>query len=120
MRVFFKNIVSGIVFWAIMFVLVSVFLEAYNQFDWAKILISISSGIIAILLVHCLKIEKTRQAFILSLTWLFIGLILDYFITMKFNEQIFNSIYLWFSYGLMFISPLVYVKLIKKKSLWKK
>jgi hypothetical protein len=119
-NIYSKAIISGFVFWAAMFALVSMFLNLYNQYYVVRIMISISSGIIAILLVDYLKIEKMKQALIFSLIWLIVGLILDYSVTMKFNNQIFNSMYLWLGYGLMFVSPLIYVSLIKKKSIWKK
>ena len=117
-----KAVASGFVFWAAMFTLVSIFiaLGSYNQYDVVKFAISISSGIVAILFIHYLKVEKIKQALIFSLIWLIVGLLLDYFVTMRFNPQIFNSTYMWFGYGLMFVSPLIYVSLIKKKSIWKK
>jgi phosphatidylserine synthase len=121
-NIYGKAICSGFVFWAAMFTLVSMFIALgfYNQYDAIKFLVSISSGIIAVLFVSYLKIEKMKQALIFSLTWLVVGLLLDYFFSMKFNSQIFNSMYLWLGYGLMFVSPIVYVSLIKKKSIWKR
>jgi hypothetical protein len=121
-NIYGKAIVSGFVFWAAMFTLVSMFIafNLYNQYDAIKFLVSIFSGIIAILFADYLKIEKMKQALIFSLMWLVVGLLLDYFFSMKFNSQIFNSIYLWFGYGLMFVSPIIYVSLLKKKSIWKR
>jgi len=105
-----------------MFTLVSMFVAFgyYNQYDVVKFLVAIFSGVLAILFAHYLKVEKIKEALVFSLTWLIVGLLLDYFFSMKFNPQIFNSMYLWFGYGLMFISPMVHASLLKKKSIWKK
>jgi uncharacterized membrane protein YjjP (DUF1212 family) len=120
MKTFLKALGSGVLFWAIMFSLVSACLDWYNQYELAKVSIAISSGVVAILLVYFLRVEKIKPAIVFSLTWLAVGLVLDYFVTTRFNSQIFASVYLWLGYGLMFISPLLYVKLKDKKSVWKK
>lgn len=120
MKTFFKALISGFLLWATMFTLISMILSLYNQYELVKILVSIISGVIAILFIYYLKAQKIKEALVYSFTWLILGLILDYFVTMKFNEYIFYSPYLWLGYGLMFVSPLIYASLIKKKSIWKK
>ncbi len=120
MKTFLKALGSGVLFWAIMFALVSAFLDWYNQYEMVKVSIAVFSGVVAISLVYFLKVEKIKQALVFSLTWLVVGIVLDYFVTMRFNDHVFVSVYLWLGYGLMFISPLLYVKLKDKKSIWKK
>lgn len=120
MRIFLKALVSGFILWATMFTFVSIVLDFYNKYELMKIIISISSGIVAVLFAYYLKIEKIKQAIVYSTVWLTVGLLLDYSVTMRFNNQIFSSMYLWLGYGLMFISPYLHASLIKKKSIWKK
>ncbi len=120
MKIFIKAFVSGLVLWATMFTLVSIILEFYNKYELVKIIIAISSGIIAVLFAYYFKIIKIKQAIIYSFVWLIITLFLDYSVTMKFNNQIFSSVYLWLGYGLMFVSPYLHASLIKRKSIWKK
>jgi len=42
--------------------------------------------------------------------WVVVGLILDYFVTMRFNTEIFQLWSLWAGYGLIFIAPFLRIK----------
>lgn len=120
MSVFIKALVSGIIFWGVIFAVISGLLTWYNSSDMAKIAIAIGIGVIAVLLADFLKPSNMNQALIYSFAWVIVGLILDWSITTRFNSQIFSSIYVWFGYALMFVSPIIYISLIKTKSVWKK
>jgi membrane-associated HD superfamily phosphohydrolase len=120
MKTFLKALISGFLLWAIMFDLMFLSSGIYNQYDLIKILIPILSGVMAVLFVNYLKVKNIKQASVYSIVWLSIVLFFDYFVTVKFVDQTFNYIYFWLDYGLVFISPLIYVSLLKKKSIWKK
>ncbi len=119
MKTFLKALISGFLLWATIFDLMFLSSGIY-QYDLIKLLIPILSGVLAVLFINYLKVKNIKQAIIYSFVWLIIILFFDYFVTVKFVDQTFNSVYFWFSYGLIFVSPLIYVSLLKKKSIWKK
>ena len=106
-----KAICFGIIIWVLMFVIVSVFI-AYNfyKITLVQLILAVIAGLISFLLAKKIKPNKTILALIYGLIWVVTGVILDAFITMRFNSEIFSSWSLWLGYGLVFLAPLLTVK----------
>lgn len=110
-----KVIGSGLLIWIVMFVFISAFLGFYNQYDYFKILTIIVSGVISLLISYYLaKPKKIKDALLCAGVWLVVGIILDYFVTMQFNGNIFSSNFIWAGYVNMAIAPLLSIKVKKK------
>lgn len=107
----FKKIIGfGILIWLIMFAVVSTVLPWYSRFLWMQILVAIVAGIVSYILAGNIHISSIKAALGTSIIWIFIGLILDTLITMRFKSEIFYSWQLWLGYLLMAIAPFLRVK----------
>lgn len=99
-----KNIIRsaaiyGLVFWMIMFVIVSIML-AFQIYHYpaAKAAILAVSGLLAYLFTRRTEPEKMMGAAFIGAVFAAIGLLLDAIITSRFDPQVFSSIYLWIGY----------------------
>jgi len=106
-----KAVVYGLLFWIIMFVVVSIFV-AFNIYTNAvmKVITAIIAGIISFVLAGYVKPSNVSVALSYGFSWVVIGVILDAAITMRFNNQIFLSKGLWLGYLLVLLAPLLKVK----------
>lgn len=106
-----KTIGSGIMLWALMFVVVSVFI-AFNIFgnSIAKVIIAIIAGAISYSLAKKLKPADIKTALTNSAIWVIVGVILDALVSIRFNPLIFQSKGLWLGYFLVLLAPILVVK----------
>jgi len=106
-----KAIGYGLLFWVIMYVVVSIFIvfNIYNN-AFMKLVSAIIAGIISFVLAGYVKPTKAGVALSYGLTWVIIGLILDAAITRQSNNQIFLSKGLWLGYLLVLLAPLLRIK----------
>jgi len=93
----------GVLLWLVMFAIVSAILDLY-QYNLIKIITILISGVLSFLAVRYLKAKNIKAGAIYGLIFLAVGLTLDFLVTKKFNQNIFNSLPLWYGYGLMLIS----------------
>lgn len=109
-----KTIGSGIMLWALMFVVVSVFI-AFNIFgnSIAKVIIAIIAGAISYSLAKKLKPADIKAALTDGVVWVIVGVILDALVSIRFNPLIFQSKGLWLGYFLVLLAPIL---VVKKKS----
>lgn len=106
-----KTIGFGLMLWALMFVVVSVFI-AFNIFDnsIAKVIIAVIAGAISYSLAKKLKPADIKTALTNSAIWVIVGVILDALISTRFNAMIFQSKGLWLGYLLVLLAPILVVK----------
>ncbi len=106
-----KAIGFGLLFWVIMFVVISIFI-GFKIYDNAlmKVISALIAGLISFILAGYVKPRKISLALSYGITWVIIGVILDAIITMRFNNQIFLSKGLWLGYLLVLLAPLLRVK----------
>ena len=105
-----KAIGFGVLIWVLMFAIVSAVLNTYQETLWMKILIILVAGLIAWFLAKKVKPSSMGSALGYGFVWVVVGLILDYFVTMRFNTEIFQLWSLWAGYGLIFIAPFLRIK----------
>ncbi len=105
-----KAIGFGVLIWVLMFAIVSAVLNTYQETLWMKTVIILVAGLIAWFLAKKVKPGSMGSALGYGFVWVIIGLILDYFITMRFNAEIFQLWSLWAGYGLIFLAPLLRIK----------
>lgn len=110
-----KGMGFGVLLWIIMFVVVSIFIafDAYEGQWISELLITIIGGVVAYVLAGFLKLKTTQDAFQTGLIFVVTSLILDAVITLRFNGQIFLTIWLWISYLLVLLAPAVRVRMAK-------
>ncbi len=103
-----KAIGFGVALWILMFVIVSVLL-AFKLYisDEPSIIVAILAGIVAYFLAGYAKPSNRLQGFKFGLTWVAVGLILDWLITTKFAPEIFQDWTLWFGYALVLAAPVL-------------
>jgi hypothetical protein len=111
-----KAIRFGILIWLIIFVLVSVVLDLYQNTIWMKVVIAIVAGFVAFLLAAKAKPTSVKMALSYGLIWVGVVIILDAVITMRFNSGIFRLWALWLGYLLILIAPLFKIEEEKTKS----
>lgn len=106
-----KAIGLGALLWVLMFVIISIFI-GFKIYDirWVKILGSIIAGVISFILAGYAKPQSAVKALGYGLSWVVIGVILDFIVTMRFNSAIFTSRILWLGYALVLLAPLLRVK----------
>ncbi len=106
-----KAIIFGLLLWIIIFVFVSA-LVAYNFYEltWIQIIIAVVAGLISFILAGILKPASAGTALGFGVIFVIVGLVLDYFITKRFNAEIFSSWSLWLGYLLVLFAPLLKVK----------
>lgn len=109
-----KAISFGLLFWIVMFVIVSIFvaLKIYD-FVWMKVIAAIIAGVVSFILAGYVKPNKVAVALSYGLVWVVVGLILDYLVTTKFSPEIFSSWDLWLGYLLVLLAPLLKVKKVQ-------
>ena len=106
-----KAIGFGVLFWVLMFAIISVFV-GFKIYDywWLKLLGAIIAGVISFVLAGYLKLEKYQTALLYGIIWVVIGLILDAIVSRRFNAAIFTQVDLWLGYVLVFLAPCLRVK----------
>lgn len=106
-----KTIGFGALIWALMFVVVSVFV-GFNiyQLVYVEIATVIIAGIIALILAANVKPKSAGSALGYGLVWVVVGVILDAAVSMRFNAAIFSSWSVWLGYLLILLAPLLKVK----------
>lgn len=106
-----KAIGFGILFWIVMFVVVSIFI-AFNiyQFSWMQIVTAVIAGVVSLILASKVKPASLGLALAYGLVWVVCGLILDLLVTARFNAAIFSSWTLWLGYVLVLLAPALQVK----------
>lgn len=107
---FKKLIWYGILIWLIMFAVVSAFMNAYNEKTWVKVAIVIFGGIVALILAGRAEPSSATIALGYGIGWVIIGVILDTLVTMKYNQAIFQSKWLWAGYIVILLAPLLRIK----------
>lgn len=107
----FKFIAYGIFLWIIMFAVVSAFI-AFGWYDFmlVKILTALISGGLSFYLAGKVTPENVASALKLGLIFVITGVILDAFITLRFEPAIFMAWSLWLGYVLVLLAPLARVK----------
>lgn len=106
-----KAIGFAILLWALMFVIVSIFIgfKIYGYL-WMQVVAAVIGFIIALILASNVKPGGAGSAFAYGLIWVVIGLILDAAVTTRFNAAIFESWPVWLGYLLVLIAPLFRIK----------
>jgi len=104
-----KAIGFGILLWLIMFAFVSAFLSFYDLL-WMKIITAIVAGVISFVLAHYAKPANAGQALGYGLSWVVVGVIFDFLVTMRFNAVFYTDMFLWLGYFLAFLAPLLRIK----------
>lgn len=106
-----KAIGFGIVIWALMFVIVSIFI-GFKIYDsrLMKGVTVVIAGIISYIFAGYTKPTKFSQALAYGASWVVIGIILDSLITVNFNPAIFTARSLWAGYALVLVAPLLRIK----------
>jgi len=106
-----KAIGFGALLWVLMFVIVSVFI-GFKVPDslWLNIGFAVISAVISFILAGYAKPKSFGMALGYGLSWLAVGVILDFIVTMRFNSEIFTAWTLWLGYGLVVLAPLLRVK----------
>lgn len=106
-----KLIGFGLLWWVIIFVVVSA-LMAFKFYSGilVEIGIAVLVGIIIFILAGYAKPLGLGQALTYGLVWAIIGLILDYFITLRYNDAIFKQWTLWLGYALVLLAPILRIK----------
>lgn len=96
----------GVVFWILMFVIVSIFI-AFNFYTNGEpnIIIALIAGIVSYFLSAYAKPKNITEALKLGFTWVIVGLILDGIVTTRFSATVFQMWTLWLGYGLALLAP---------------
>jgi len=110
---FLKNTLGfGAAIWAIMFVVVSVFIAfTIYEFIWMQAVTALISAGVAYTFAGKVKPGKLQIAIIYGASWVVTGLFLDLVITTFFNDRIFSSWSLWVGYLFILLSPFLWLKL---------
>jgi len=99
--------VYGLVFWTVMFIIVSVMISfGIYQYPMAKIIILVLSGLLAYLFTKKTEPKKMMVAVFIGSAFVAIGLLLNLVISYRFDSQIFRSVYLWISYMFVIIGSI--------------
>lgn len=89
----------GIAIWVIMFVLVSVFVAfSFYENIWGKAFAVLISGVLGYFFGRWAHVPNWAVWFYVAVSWVIVGLILDYLITLRFEPAIFSFKSLWFGY----------------------
>lgn len=106
-----KSLGYGIGLWVLMFVVISVFV-AFKIYEsqLLQIVGALIAGVISLIFAGILKPNKSLTALSYGLSWVIVGVILDYLVTKKFNAQIFSTWTLWLGYAFVLLAPLLKVK----------
>jgi len=106
-----KGIGFGIIVWAAMFIVVCI-LIAYKMPQ--NMLFNVITTVISLVVVFfCAKNiapKSMGSALKYGLVFAVVGIILDYFISLRFAPNIFSSVSYWVSYLLVVLVPLLTVK----------
>jgi len=106
-----KAISFGVLIWIIMFVIVSAFVgfKIYGLIA-IQVVAAIITGALSMILAKKLKIDNVGLALAYGVSWLVVGVILDFIVTTKFNPTVFSSWPYWLSYALVLLAPLFTIK----------
>lgn len=102
---YLKVVFLGALIWAVMFALISAFLPSYTASAWVRGGTVIAAGVLSLIAAGFSGLRGWGGAFCTALTFVAVGLILDYLITRQYNPNIFYSKTLWAGYVLVFIAP---------------
>lgn len=106
-----KTLGFGVALWVLMFVVVSALMAfgVYQQ-QWGKALTVAIVAVVVYTLAGYAKPRKAMEALTLGASWVVIGILLDFFVTAKFNAAIFEYRTLWVGYVITFLLPLARTK----------
>lgn len=107
---FKKALGLGLLLWIIMFAVASAFVAfkfSNSLMTWAIIIVE---AVVALLLAGWAKPATAGKALGYGLTWVVVGLILDYLITKHFAPGVFSTWGYWVAYLLVLIMPTFKVK----------
>jgi hypothetical protein len=105
-----KAIGYGVLLWILIFVIVCIFI-GFKIYDsvWMELLVAVIGGFISFVLAGYAKPASAGQALGYGISWVVIGVILDFIVTMRFNPAIFSSWTLWVGYALGCLAPLLQI-----------
>ena len=94
-----------------MFVIVSAFVgfNIYGSIAMQAVA-AIIAGVLSMIFAKKLKITNAGLALAYGVSWLVIGVILDFIVTVKFNPTVFSSWPYWLGYALILLAPLCTIK----------
>lgn len=104
-----KAVGFGFLFWVIMFAIVSalVALKFYGNI-WGKVVTVVIGFVVAYVLANYAKPRSIGTAFGFGISWVIIGLILDFLITTRFEPNLFRFRSLWVGYLVVLLAPWVW------------
>src|SRR3989338_5673848 len=106
-----KAVFYGLALWVLMFVIISIFV-AFKIYENVvmQVIGALIGGGISYFFVRKIGASSMVNALTYGALFIIIGLILDFAVTKRFNDQIFGMWSLWLGYGLVFLTPLAAVK----------
>ena len=100
----------GVVFWILMFVIVSVFIAFKLYPGGTEVLIAVIAGVVSYILAGFAKPKDRAEALKFGISWVIVGVVLDALITLRFSPGIFQMWTLWLGYALVLLAPTLKVK----------
>ena len=106
-----KAVLYGLALWVLMFVIISVFVgfKIYENVI-TQVIGALIGGGISYFFVRKIGASSMLKALMYGASFVVVGLILDFAVTKRFNDQIFTTWTLWLGYGLVLLTPLAAVK----------
>ena len=101
----------GVIIWVVAFIVASIFVGFQITGMWKQIITTLAVVIAAFMLAKKLNISSVKEMLKYSFIWVVVGVILDYFITVKFTgKEFLMSKEMWIGYVLILLVPLLAVK----------
>lgn len=103
-----KALGFGVLFWAIMFAIASVFVAYETLYEaWAQGLLLVLSFVVPFVLAGWLGPLSGKAALQYGAAWAVVGVALDALITYRFDDTIFTQGMYWLSYVLVLMAPVL-------------
>lgn len=111
-----KIIGFGLLLWVILFAFVSALagFKVYGNI-WGKMITIAVAAVLAFLFAKNIKPATVAKALGLGIIWVAVAAILDFFITIRFEPNLFKMRSLWVGYAVILLAPLAF-RLMQKKS----
>ncbi len=112
-----KGLLYGLGIWVVMFVIVSIFVgfKVYDN-QVSKVIIIILSGVVTYFFVRYAKPKDLTVGLWYGLSWVVVGMALDFLVTIRFSPNIFKSKSLWAGYVVVFLVAWFGQKLLKSQT----
>ena len=106
-----KAVLYGLALWVLMFVIISIFV-AFKIYENVvmQVIGALIGGGISYFFVRKIGASSMLNALMYGASFIIVGLVLDFVVTKRFNDQIFGMWSLWLGYGLVFLTPILTVK----------